>query len=360
MNEFIFHGLYVTTFCRFFQILPGLVNSVREDSSSSLLTITYQEGSTSKEVSEATGIRLVTSGTELMTSSGKVREIPTTIISLNGLRLKKLPIENHIINIIIVEDSESRVAQDELGTTIVVSNEDYKNPEFLQYLFMSGNLVYLKPVSRIPENYEIRNFPKIIIKDKPLELTSKSYKPFYLRRRYDDYVIRSIDYQNQFILEIERILKDYGVELVRQNKERTLTSTSYATYQFNQTPVRVTHVRSIHPDSKIISYKLPVTFTLSSPDMVRYFDFKTKYLNVDLLTNFCEFKTSDKYGDRWSASIKWGQITEDMNHQYMPDSNSNFAQSCQFQAEIFFSEVIDDRYDFLKEIGYKLEAVDKI
>ena len=42
-------------------------------------------------------------------------------------------------------------------------------------------------------------------------------------------------------------------------------------------------------------------------------------ITIDLLTNFCEFKTTDKYGGRWSAAVKWGSITEDFNHIYQQD-----------------------------------------
>jgi purine-nucleoside phosphorylase len=36
-------------------------------------------------------------------------------------------------------------------------------------------------------------------------------------------------------------------------------------------------------------------------------------------------------------------------------TNSNFANQCQFRCELFFYEVIDDRYEFLNEITYNLE-----
>jgi hypothetical protein len=74
-----------------------------------------------------------------------------------------------------------------------------------------------------------------------------------------------------------------------------------------------------------------------------------------LLTNFCEFKTSDRYGQRWTAAIKWGGITEDFNQTYQQDDNSNFSYQCQFRCELFFYEVIDDRYKFLEEIVQNIE-----
>ena len=84
--------------------------------------------------------------------------------------------------------------------------------------------------------------------------------------------------------------------------------------------------------------------------MVLFFDFKNKYNNVDLLTNFCEFKTADKYGIRITAAVKWGQLTEDFNHLYQLDDNSNFSYQCQFQCELYFYEIFDTRYKFIEEI----------
>lgn len=86
--------------------------------------------------------------------------------------------------------------------------------------------------------YEIRNFPKIIISSDDVTLESESETIFTLRRKYNDYVIRAVDYQDQFILELRKILDDYGLELVRINKETTLTKTSHVVYQFLQTPVK--------------------------------------------------------------------------------------------------------------------------
>lgn len=106
-------------------------------------------------------------------------------------------------------------------------------------------------------------------------------------------------------------------------------------------------------------HKLPVDFSFRCADMVMYYDFKNRFNNVDLLTNFCEFKTTDKYGGRWSAAIKWGQITEDFNQMYSGDDNSNFSFQCQFRCELYFYEVYDKSINFIKEVLYELEQVDK-
>lgn len=348
MSEIIYRGLKLSSDkCRYFQVKEGNTSSIIEDVQRSTLILTYSKDSTSGSLSELLGIPCTEKNIQML-PMGLPKRFPNTIITLNGLKFKKLTYDPHVINIVIVSDSESRVIQDYNYTTIVVSKDDYKNPEFINFLFFSGNLIYIKPIGPRPNCYEIRNFPKIQINLDNVELNSTSETVFTLRRRYDDYVIRSIDYQDQFILEIRKILDDYGLELVRANKETTLKKTSHVVYQFLQTPVKDNHPK--YNDDKVLQHKIPIEFYLRSTDMPMFFDFKNKYNNVNLLTNFCEFKTPDKYGQRWTASIKWGPITEDFNHTYQMDNNSNFSYECQFRCELYFYEVIDERYRFLEEI----------
>ena len=358
MSEIIYKGLVLKSLkgCKFFNICEGPVNSIKEDTKTSTLTLTYVSGSTLGLLSDELGIELLAPRDEIIESTNGPKKFTTTYITLNGLKFQKMTADPHIFHMIIVKDSESRVVQDYNTTTIVVSSEDVNNQEFINYLFWSGGLKFLRPVGNKPKCYQIRNFPKLIFKSSNLTLTSDSTTVYTLRRRYDDYVIRAIDYQDQFILELRRILDDYGIELVRWNREETLAKTSYISYRFDQTPTRIHHPNYRDEDNRVMQHRVPIEFTLRTPDTPMFFDFKNKYNNVDLLTNFCEFKTSDRYGERWTAAVKWGQITEDFNHMYQADDNSNFSNQCQFRAELFFYEVLDDRFEFLREINTILEA----
>ena len=357
MSEIIYKGLELKSpnNCRYFNVVEGNNISLVENTKTSTLTLTYTSGSTTKSLSDYLGIKMYGNSEEIVPTNRPVR-FKEVIVSLNGLKLRKCTYDTHVINIVIVSDSESRVCQNYNYTTIVVSEEDKDNEEFINYLFYSGNLLFLKPVGPKPKCWKIKNFPKITIKESNLTLTSDSSFSYTLRRTYDDYVIRAIDYQDQFILELRRILDNYGIELLRWNKEETPKITSYIVYQFNQTPTRIHHPNYSDDEDRIMQHRLPVEFTLRTPDTVMFFDFKNKYNNVDLLTNFCEFKTPDKYGKRWTAAVKWGSITEEFNHNYQQDDNNNFSNQCQFRCELFFYEVLDDRYEFLKEIVLQLDS----
>lgn len=360
MNEIIYNGLVLTSpkGCKYYKVVEGNNISLREDTATSTLILTYTPGCTTKTVSDYLGLERYGDPQEMtsMTNAGK---FSNPILSLNGLRLKKLSADTYIFNMIIVKDSESRVIQDSAHTTIVISETDLKDDGFVDFLFYSGNLKYLQPVGPKPKCYKLYNFPNITIKDSDVTLTSESTHVFVLRRRYDDYVIREIEYIDQFILELRRILDNYGIELVRINKEETLKNTSYISYQITQTPTRSHHPWNGDEDRTLISCRLPIDFSLRTKDMVMFYDFKNKYNNLDILTNLTEFRTMDKYGKKWTAAVKWGPITEDFNHVYQSDDNSNFAQQCQFRCELNFYEMIDTRLKgFVESILYELRGLE--
>lgn len=360
MNELIYCGLVLgPTECSYFNVVRGKSPSKIEDPVTRTLTLTLPGLGpvSSHKLSETLGLKSIGRDQEVV-ETGTPKKFKKTTVSLNGARFEKLTSDRHIIRVVIVSDSESRVVQEYSGTTFVISAEDCSNPDFIDFLLYSGNLIYLKPIGPKTKCWRFFNFPRIIVNDKDLDLTSGNDEIYSLRRRYDDYAIRAIDYQDQFISELRRRLDDYGIELVRQNKETTLRKTSYVTYQINQTPSKILHPGRREFDDRIISQKVPIDFSLRTTDMRLFYDFKNKYNNVELLTNFCEFKTEDKYGERWTAAIKWGGVTEDFNHQYQSDDNSNFSYQCQFRCEIYFFECIDDRYSFLREVSLELDSSD--
>ena len=364
MNEVIYKGLHLSSSrSKYFYVTEGTTTSLIDDIDNSVLKLTYTSGQTAKSVSKLLGICHTGEDLEMspMTSAQK---FPNTVLSLNGLKLKKLTYDPHIVRIVIVSDNESRVVQSYSETTIVVSMEDYKNPEFIDLVFFSGNLIYLNPISPkkcfIDGSWEIHNYPKVLVYNKDVILNSSSQRVYSLRNNYDRYLIRAIDYEDQFFDELKNILGNYGVELCRYNREKTLQSTSYISYRINQTPTRTQHLFYGDGIEDIISYRIPIEFELRTTNMHLFFDFKTKYANANLVTNLCEFKTSDKYGERWSAAVKWGRLTEDFSHLYESDNNANFSYQCQFTCELYFQEVYDKSYGFIEEVITALEEVKDI
>lgn len=363
INRIIYKGLIIESGCKYFYIHPDNKRTKIEHKNKDLLEITYIPGDTTYQISDLLGIPVIGGENTLEKGMGIPEKFPCTFITLNGLKFRKLTYDPHVIRIVIVGDNASRVCQDYRWTTLIINKDDYKDPNFLHYLIYSGNLHYISPAEGPKmdmSKWKARNFPRITVKNKNLDLQSDSETIYFLRKSYDKYLIRSIDYQDQFITEIAKILDSYGIELARINREKTLTKSSYITYQFSQTPVKYSHPHSWGEEEHMLYHKIPVDFIFRCSDMVMYYDFKNKFNNVDLLTNFCEYRTTDKYGNRWTAAIKWGQITEDFNQLYQGDDNSNFSFQCQFRCELYFYEVYDKVADFIKEVLIEIDTDDKL
>lgn len=360
MTNLNYQGLVFETSCKYFYFHFGETYSLREDKKTSVYEVIFPEESTSDNVSEILGIKREGKN-QTLKSMARPEKFNPVYITLNGLKFRKLTYDQHIIKIVIIQDSESRVIQSYSGTTLIVNEKDYKNKEFINFLLYSGGLIYLKPetTKKCLGDWEIRNFPRIIIWKKSLDLKSDSETIFSLRSKYDHYRIRAIDYQNQFVEEIRKRLGEYGIELARYNREKTLSNNSYVTYRFSQTPYNNNHPMYSDKHCSILNHRLSVDFELRCDNTQLFFDFKNKYNNVDFLTNFCEMSTMDRYGDLWVSAIKWGKITEDFSQTYDSDSNSNFSFQCQFSCELFFYEAYDDRYNFIEEINLEIENESK-
>ena len=356
MTKLNYQGLVFETSCKYFYIHTGDTFALRENKKTSVYEIIFPKGSTSYQVSEVLGIQK-TGEDQKLTGMTRPEKFTQVTLTLNGLKFRKTTYDQHIIKIVIVQDSESRVIQGYLGTTLVVNEKDYKNKEFIEYLLYSGGLKYIIPETpkKCLGSWEIRNFPRIIIGEKSLDLKSDSETIYSLRNKYDNYRIRAIDYQNQFVEEIRKRLGEYGIELARYNREKTLSNTSYVTYKFSQTPSNNNHPMYSDQHCTVLNHRLPVEFELRCDNTQLFFDFKNRYNNVDLLTNFCEMTTMDRYGDLWVSAIKWSRISEDFSQLYESDSNSNFSFQCQFSCELFFYEAYDDRYEFIREINLEIE-----
>lgn len=359
MTSLNYQGLDIQTSCKYIYLHTGDTFSFRENKQTSVYEVIFPEGSTSDNVSGVLGIPRVGDNQILHGMSRPEKFSPVTI-TLNGLKFKKTTYDQHIIKIVIVRDSESRVIQSYQGTTLVVSDKDYKDQGFIDFLLYSGGLKYLIPETpkKCRGNWEIRNFPRIIVGQKSLTLESDSEIIYSLREKYDNYRIRSIDYQNQFVEELRKRLLEYGVELVRFNKEKTLSMTSYVTYRFSQTPSNNNHPLYSDHHCQITNHRLPVELELHTTNTQLFFDFKNRYQNVDFLTNFCEMTTMDRYGDLWTSAIKWGRLSEDFSQTYDSDNNSNFALSSQFTCELYFYEAYDDRFSFIEEINLEMTNED--
>ena len=322
-NTVNYQGLQIVSSCKYLYIHSGDCNYCRN--TDSVYEISFKEGSTNKEIGNLFGIKTI-GREQYLKSMSKAEIFPNVIVTINGLKFEKLTYDQHIFRIVLIGDGNSQVIQTYEHTTILISDKDKEDKTLMSAILCGINgqsLLYMRPIAakKCLNSWEWRNFPRIIINNTSLDLKSESTTIYYLRAKYDNYRIRNIDYQNQFVEEIRKRLDEYGVEFVRYNREKTLTRTSYVSYRFSQTPVSALHPAYRDDLNQITYKKILVELELRTSNTQLFFDFKNRYINVDLLTNFCEMTTMDKYGDLWTSAIKWGRITEDFNQMYEQDNN---------------------------------------
>ena len=123
-SEIIYRGLKLTSSkCRYFQVIQGKINSIVENTTTSTLVLTYSPGSSAKSLSVSLGIPLVGPGHMTMEPMSQPKRFSHGRIKLNGLLLEKQTYDPHTINIVIAEDSESRVVQTYDYTMFVISKD---------------------------------------------------------------------------------------------------------------------------------------------------------------------------------------------------------------------------------------------
>ena len=296
INEIIYDGLVLKTSCRYFDVKAGNTDSLVEDRTRSLMTLTFRPGSTNASISKFLGIKKVGATQEIYATTGP-KIIRNTTVTLNGLKLKKLTTDNHIVNIVCVNDSDSRVVQTYNYTTIVVNVNDRCNQDFVNFLFYSGNLLYLKPVGPKPKCWNFYNFPKINIKDTDLNLTSTSEFIYTLRRSYDDYVIK----RNNLARELNDLeLYDEAV-IIKRFMDGELILSDFS-------PVSVSKCYS-----RFLGDNCDVSKGRAKKD-----DFRNLYHNLDEYKHYLKFNYllddfRKKYAERVAHKDDLARITKEIN-----------------------------------------------
>jgi hypothetical protein len=104
------------------------------------------------------------------------------------------------------------------------------------------------------------------------------------------------------------------------------------------------------PLDDVVRHKTTIDFEASFLNQTILDDFRTRYQNYDLLTNFTEYNTPDKFGKLCKASVKWNPISMDWNPDYESDSQGNVGATCTFQCELRYYVVYDKYYNYIETI----------
>jgi len=355
MNTILTQGLKIGTRCKYVRIVYGDRVSVSEDIGRSLMTITVPEG--------FSGRHIVNSRVELvedcvLAPSKGYLAVPTATIDLNGLVLRKISDLAINYNQFIVKDIKD----------YTVWYDNYRVVILIPESRLSDVKTYVKAVGAVPmfevEGYAELQSPTNIyglnIGDGSIRHDSNNGFSFGTKAFYERYSLRMIDVLHSFITKLGKRLEDFGVQLVGfQQDEHTLSPDSVK-YRITELGRQVSIPSFSVTERYAVKHRTLIDFELSASSFILCNDFKTRYQNYDLISNFTEFYTTDSHGKPWISNVSWGEISTTYTQDFETDQTGAVASTAQFSCELNYYVVFDDTYPRIKKIITDIVAGDSV
>lgn len=350
--KLVTQGLKITTQCRYVKFSIDKYLDIFEDGESSCLYIKFPKKFNTKELID-NRIEVLKS-TELQETDYIKLSNPT--VDLNGLRFTKLTINDYIINQYIVKDIVNFIMTfDEHHCEILIPKSlDYRLDKYLK-------LIECNPYLQILDSKQLQslnNFYSINIGNKSISIKSSNRFEFNTKKKYTKYLLDPINVQESFIDKLRVLLTNYGVELISLPIDQNTHSVHRVTYRFTEIGKQLSHKSDSNPLRYALQHSSHIEFKLSSPDLILFNDFRTKYQNLDLVSNFTEFYTNDKLGRNWKSNIVWSSIGTDFNQDYAQDELNSISFETGFSADLNYYVVYDEMYYNIQEIILSILQVD--
>jgi hypothetical protein len=284
---------------------------------------------------------------ELLEVTDYIR-INNPIYSFNGLKFRKTPLVSVNFNQFIVKD---------IPDYIIISKPDHiyilipesKLDDLELYLSKLSEIDYLT-IEDSSELTSIGNFYNINLSNRPFSIQSNNRFAFSSKESYQRYKLESIDIHYSFITQLEEKLKVYGVELKRYPIDDNVRTVNRIIYKITELDKQVNYKSPHYPNNDLPQHKSTIEFELSFPDLILFIDFKTRYQDNNLISNFTEFYTEDKLGVNWISNVVWSPINTDFNQDYSQDNQGNTAFTASFTADLYYYVIYDEIYEVIQEI----------
>jgi len=338
MNTIITQGLKIDLRVRYIKFTQSKYLDIREDFEESCLYIDFPPNFCSS--------KLINKNITVLKPQ-KLKEtdfikVVNPIINLNGFKFKKLIMNDYVFSQFIVKDLDQFVmTYDENQCEILI-------PRIYSYDFKKYEcLLRQNPYFEVIENKleSINNFYTVNLTNRDLTLKSENTYSYPTKQMYTKYILDMIQVQESFIDNVRSKLLDFGLELVSLPLDKNTHSEHRVTYRFMETGRQTTHRTDAIPGRYLTGQSDKIEFKLSTPDMVIFNDFKHKYQNMELLTNFMEFYTRDKLGFDWISNVFWDPIDVTFNQDYTQDELGNVSFETPFYATINYYVVEDQKFE---------------
>lgn len=337
-------GLRITTDSRYIKFSKGSKFNTRLDINSSCLYIEFPIGQLTTEMSSPY-VEVLVPGVLVETNYIKVIN---PVINLNGLELEKYSLGDYNYSQLIVEDIDEFIMNFDSSycQVLIPKTQDWNINKFIG-LLQKNPFIGVKNYSKLRE---LTNFYQVNIRDKNREFTSSNKFKFNTKTKYTKYLLDPITVESEFIDNIRTIAEEYGLELIRLPIDQNTNSLHKLTYRFTEISKQDSHKSDSNPLRYAVSKVDRVEFKLSTPDLSIYNDFKTRYQNLDILSNFTEFYTNDKLGRSWISNVNWQPADTSFQQDYQQDENGNIAFELSFSCELGYYTVYDETYYNIQEM----------
>lgn len=345
MKKILLQGLKITTKSKFVRISYGDEVSVREDPKASTMDIVVPEGFRGSDI-ESRFVE-VTEDMELKPTDGYVM-VKASTIDLNGLVLEKIAPGVYNFNQFVVKDITDFTAwYDERRIVILV-------PECkIQDKWTYVETVRALPMFEVVSAEELQsptNIYGLKMGDESFSFDSNNGFVFATKQFYERYSLRMIDVMHSFLTKLEKRLQDYGLQLVGFQMDEESLSPNNVKYRITELGRQISRPSYSVSERYAVKHKSVIEFELSASSLVICNDFKTRYQNYDLVSDFTEFYTTDAHGVNWISCVNWGEITTNYTQDFETDQTGAIASTAQFSCELNYYVVFDDTYPRIKSI----------
>lgn len=338
MYKLVTQGLKIKTKCRYVKFTEKDYFNVIEDIKQDCLFIEFRKGFDKKDIID-NRLEILEPGELAETEFIKIHN---PRVSLNNLVLTKLSIGDYSFSQSIVKDIEEfTMVYNEYHCDIFIPEK--RDFDIDRYVCLINQNPYLEVLDRCNVKH-LKNFYSINIGSKDMTLTSTSETRFNTKKVYTKYLLDMVTVFESFLDQLRVRLHDYGVELLSYPIDKNLKSDHKCIYRFTEIGKQTSHKSGSNSLRFAVEHRSTVDFRLSTPDLVLFNDFRNRYQNLDLITNFTEFYTLDKLGRRWISSVEWTPIDTSFNQDYSQDEQGNVGNETSFQANITHYTVFDEKY----------------
>lgn len=275
-------------------------------------------------------------------------KLSNTHFTLNGVEFIKTVQHDYVFSQYIVESETQFIMRyNEYRCEIIIPKIlYYRKDKYLQLLEYNP---YIKVLDS-KKFTKFNNFYSINISNRDINLVSNNEFEFSTKKKYTAYLLSSIDVLQSFKNRITEILKDRSIEYVRYPIDEKASSVNRIIWRVTEMGRQLTRKTVDPPLRYSVLQTMHLDFKLSTPNLVVFDDFKTRYNNLDLLTDFTTFDTKDKLGIPWKSNVWWSPLDSQFNQDYAMDEQSNLAQESSFSCDIQYYTVYDESFVRIQNI----------